>query len=74
MRAKSTTTVHKVCMAALLVTLTVNGAPHVMLVWLALVAFIAYRAAAHHVSERLEARRYAHRKVLRARAVRHAMR
>lgn len=74
MRAKHTTTIHKMCAAGLLVALTVNGAPHVALVWLALVAFVTYPMAARHVSEHLEARRYARRKALRAWYVRHALR
>lgn len=73
-RSRSTGTVHHVSTAALLLALTVHGAPHVMAAWLLLAAFIAYRVAARHVSEHLEARRYARRKMLRARAVRHAMR
>jgi hypothetical protein len=73
-RSRSTDTVHHVCIAALLLALTMHGTPHAMVAWLLVVALIAYRVAAHHVSEHLEARRYAHRKMLRARAVRHAMR
>lgn len=72
--SKSTNTVHHVCAAALLLVLTMDGAPYVLYAWLTLAAFIAYRVAVYHVSECLEARRYAHRKMLRARAVRHAMR
>lgn len=74
MRAKPITVVHKMCVAGLLVALTVNGAPHVVFVWLAVVAVVAYRVAACRVVEHVEARRYARRKALRARYARHAVR